>query len=293
MLAGLLLAGVFVAGCDSDGGLVLIAEADRLEAQTLSAEVDSGLPLVEPEPAVPDPPRNPAAQDITDLILVTGQSNALGAGTDFDAALDNTHSRVFAFTDNGWQVADLHQVWDRGWYPRNNPATDPSNNFSLHFGKQLAYRDANRVVGFVLITAPGQPISHWQPEGAFYNRIRNKVSDAISQLPSKYSVDGILWHQGESDGRNDDRYGDALYRLIAAFRNESWFDYGRPFICGETAALPVNAQLGKLERDNDPWTACIQAEGLPTRADGSHFNAEALRIMGQRYADKYLKITGG
>lgn len=279
LLSILLVAGIAViSGCDSDGGVrVLRASAPVVEEQSVAEQST-------PSNSVP------TVADITDLILVTGQSNALGAGTGYDWTLDKPDSRVFAFTKNGWQVADLHQVWDLNKFPQNFPGGVPSNNFGLHFGKQLVGSESNRVVGFVLVTAPGQPISHWNSDGLFFDQIRSKVSNAINQLPSKSSLDGILWHQGESDGGNDDSYSDALYQLIADFRSESWFDYGRPFICGETARLPVNAQLRKLERDSDPWTACIAAEGLPTRGDETHFSAEALRLMGKRYADKYLQL---
>ncbi len=232
-------------------------------------------------------------EDITDLVLVTGQSNALGAGTSYDQYIDSPNRQVFAFTDNGWQVADLNQVWDRGWFPRNDPNTDPSNNFSLHFGKRIAERRTDRVVGFILITAPGMPISHWQQDGQFFGDIRNKVSRAINELPYKSNLDVILWHQGESDGEDRDEYSAALYDLIERFRSEPWFGYGYPFICGETARSPVNQQLRKLNRDSDPWTACIAAEGLPTIRDNAHFSAESLRTMGKRYADAYLEMMLG
>ena len=240
------------------------------------------------QPAVPS---NPTPADITDLVLVTGQSNALGADTSFDPARDGADNRVFAYTNNGWQVADLHQIWDLGWFPRGDVATDPSNNLSLHFGKQVILRDHRRVVGFVLATAPGQPISHWQPGGAFFNGIRDKVSRAINELPSKSKLDGILWHQGESDGEDDPAYGEALYGVIEAFRSESWFGEGRPFICGETASLPVNRQLNRLNSDGDPHTACVAAEGLETQGDDAHFTAEALRTIGRRYGDRYIDLT--
>jgi len=251
------------------------------ETYTLTAET--------PLPAAANP--NPTPADITDLVLVTGQSNALGADTAFDPSRDGTHNRVFAYTDSGWQVADLHQIWDQGWFPRGDTATGPSNNLSLHFGKQVALRDDRRVVGFVLVTAPGQPISHWQPDGAFFNSIRDRVSRAINELPSKSTIDGILWHQGESDGEDDPAYGNALYTLIEAFRSESWYGEGRPFICGETASLPVNAQLNRLNSDGNPNTACVAAEGLETRGDDAHFSAEALRTIGRRYADRYIEMT--
>ena len=82
------------------------------------------------EPSTPEPRSEPTIADITDLILITGQSNALGAGTAYDYRIDGSDPRVFAFTEDGWQVATLYQIWDQGWFPRTSPDTEPSNNFS-------------------------------------------------------------------------------------------------------------------------------------------------------------------
>ena len=231
------------------------------------------------------------AADITDLILVTGQSNALGAGTDYNPSLDAPNNRVFAFTDNGWQVANLNQVWDLNWHPRNHPETDPSNNFSLHFGKTVAARDSSRVVGFILATSPGSKIVTWNLGSSFYNSVQSKVIDALSRLPHKNSIDGILWHQGESDGQDIQSYTDALYSLIFNFRNEQWVQNQAPFICGETKIAPVNRRLNGLNGDSDPNTACVRGIDLSTHSDGVHFDARALRTIGARYGDAYLNIT--
>ncbi len=247
-------------------------------------------PVVVPA-TVPAASSGSLPENITDLILVTGQSNALGADTTFDAARDTVNDRVFAFTDQGWQVADLHQIWDLNWHPRNDPETDPSNNFAFHFGKKVAERRPQKVVGFILVTAPGQGISHWDYEGEFYWKIRNKVTDAINQLPNKAAVDGILWHQGETDWTANDYYRNKLRDLINNFRSESWFATDKPFICGETVEAPVNSILMALNNDGDQHTGCVAADGLSTILDELHFSAEGLRILGTRYATKYLQMT--
>jgi len=230
------------------------------------------------------------ASDITDLILVTGQSNALGAGTNYERSLDAPNDRVFAFTNNGWQIADLNQIWDHGWHPRNNPETDPSNNFSLHFGKSVAARDSSRVVGFILASLPGSKIENWKRGSPFYNSVQNKVLDALNQLPHKSKIDGILWHQGESDADGGQSYSVALNELIFNLRNEQWVQGQAPFICGETKHAAVNIRLNELNADNDPTTACVRASDLST-SDRSHFDARALRTLGARYADAWLDIT--
>ena len=65
---------------------------------------------------------------------------------------------------------------------------------------------------------------------------------------------------------------------------------GKPFICGETAGAPLNRILSNLNFDGDPWTGCVQANGLPTFVDGVHFLAEGLRVLGTRYGDKYMQM---
>ena len=232
------------------------------------------------------------AADITDLILVTGQSNALGAGTSYNANLDQPNSRVFAFTNNGWQVASLRQIWDRNWFPRTDPHTDPSNNFSLHFGREVAENDSSRVIGFVLASAPGAAIASWDIDsGDFYPSLEAKALEAINQLPHKSAIDGILWHQGETDGRDEQFYTDALNDVISNMRNEAWVQNNAPFICGETKIPAVNNRLNMLNTDSDPNTACVRAIDLPDLGDDRHFNAEGLRILGARYGEAYLDIV--
>lgn len=232
------------------------------------------------------------ASDITDLILLTGQSNALGANTAYDSSLDSPDNRVFAFTSTGWQRANLNQIWDRGWHPRNNPDTDPSNNLLLHFGKRVVSRDSNRVVGFILVSAPGAPIANWDYNGEFYQAVSARVLDAINQLSHKSQLDGILWHQGETDAQDTPLYGSKLYALISNLRSENWFSNGRPFICGEIAKRGgVNNQLNRLNTDGDSSTACVSAAGVETKFDNSHFTAVGLREIGRRYGDRYFQMT--
>jgi len=259
-------------------------EPQTSDNQTTAAELEDSTPVTTSE-------RQYTAADVTDLVLITGQSNALGAETDFDASLDSPHDRVFAFTDQGWQRADLHQVWDRGWFPRGHPGSDPSNNFALHIGKGIANRRDNRVFGFILVTAPGMGINHWDAEGHFFAQINTQVHAAINQMPHKSNIDGIFWHQGESD-EGDQGYGQKLDQLIERFRIQSWFSHAKPFICGETAKFSVvNQQLMALNHNGDRWTACVGSQGLDTREDGIHFNAQGLRQLGDRYAAKYLQVT--
>ena len=135
-----------------------------------------------------------SVSEITDLILVTGQSNVRGSQTEYDPALDSIDLRVFAYTDSDdWEVADLHQVWDvDGWHPGNGSPADstrsPYNNFALHFAKTIVENDPSRVVGFVLASAPGEGIQHWDANSPFSQTIESKVLAALSAQGLKSQV---------------------------------------------------------------------------------------------------------
>ncbi len=244
-------------------------------------------------------------ETITDVVLITGQSNALGSQTAFDPELDAPVDRFFAYTDSGWQPASLRQVWDLGSHPLLGIGSDPHNNFGFHFGKTLVQQRSDRVVAIILVTAPGEGISHWDADSFFFRKIRNKTLLALNELPHKSSIDGILWHQGEtdwsSDGSNDpdleerpenDYYSHRLASLINNFRLESWFGPERPFICGETARSPINNRLNALNRNSDIWTACVPGAGLPTWDEEEvHFTADALRQIGANFAEVYLQMN--
>ncbi len=290
---------VFLTACESDTAVdVDLSTQDSREitvSQTPDTSQGSAPPIVATGPA-----------SITDLVLITGQSNALGSQTTYDAELDQPVEGFYAYTDQGWQQASLRQVWDLGWHPAKGLGDDPHNNFGFHFGKQVV-ANSTRTVGIVLVTAPGEGINHWDTDNYFFNKIRNKALAALNELPHKTSFDGILWHQGETDWAvrgsldpelsewelDDNYYSNKLWQLVDNFRNESWFDHGKPFICGETAQSPINDRLMALNRNSDPWTACVEGEGLDTWDEAAvHFTAESLRVLGANYAERYLSMTG-
>ena len=260
---------------------------------------------------------------ITDLILVTGQSNVTGSQTESDppvnipVGIDAPHPRIFAYTDkNNWEVADLRQAWDiDGWNPGNDALTDTTrphyNNFAFHFAKKVVENDPDRIVGLIIAGQPGEGIQHWDENSPFSQILDTKVLEALNAQGVKSQLDGILWHQGETDwqfeGTSDpdasiaekdepEYYPNKLNSLITRFRNKDWFDLNKPFICGETKQAPVNDRLMALNNDGDPWTGCVVGNDLTTRDAtdsnvGTHFDANGLRTLGQRYAEQYSAMT--
>ncbi len=311
------------ASVQEPGPTVEPAPAPTPEPAPVPEPTPTPAPAPEPTPVVqaPDPApvvdapagavvnTAPGLSDITDLILLTGQSNAAGLETAVDALKDAPDDQVFAFTASGWEVASLEQVWDDA-IP-GNPAGNPYNNVVFQIGKSLAQKD-DRVVGVVLVTAPGEGISHWDFNSEFYLEIRQRANAALSAIPHKSGFDAMVWMQGESDwlfeGTADtgatgfastdteffqNYYPTKLSQLISNLRSESWFGASGRFICAETKKAPLNPHLLALNADADDRTGCAAAADLATRpADpfGNSFSAESLRVLGQRLADVYLSM---
>jgi len=153
--------------------------------------------------------------NITDLVLVTGQSNVTGADTTVAAKLnrwgkveeflapDTPHPRVFAWTvdglnnnaGTGWKVATLNQSWHDHAPGIGGIAR---NNFAFHFAKEVAKRDPCKVVGFVMVSEGGKGISHWDNNATGWLEVKRHITEAMSAI-ERTSIDAILWHQGESD----------------------------------------------------------------------------------------------
>jgi len=292
----------------------VVAQEDQTTQQNGDSGSSGGAPA-----DTSDTRNAPTIDDINHIVVVTGQSNVEAAETAFDPHLDHPDPHVFAFTDSGWRVADLHQVWDENAHPGNHSLTDssrsPNNNFVFHFAKSLSRTDPDAVVAFIVLADPGKGIANWDYESGFYWKMRQKITQALDQIPHRSTIDVMLWHQGESDaqyeGTSDEfatgftdkdspeyknYYQIKLKNVIKNFRSEAWTDADMPFICGETRiSFRVNRRLMELNDDDDPNTACVKTTDLPYRLSdpsGAHYNAAGLRELGQRYMWQYLEIIG-
>lgn len=191
------------------------------------------------------------------------------------------------------------------------PAVDP-----LHWDKPMAgvglarsftveYLEAHPGVRVGLIPAAcgGSPISTWTPGAYFAETESHPYDDAIARarraLPQG-TLQGILWHQGESDRAPElaPRYEQALTALIARFRAD--LDAPSvPFVIGqvgEFSGAPWDAPAREVDAAQRrvaatvPKTAFVSAQGLTSKGDDLHFDARSLREFGKRYAAALLAL---
>jgi hypothetical protein len=243
------------------------------------------------------PDADPVISGEMHIFLLAGQSNMAGRG-EVEAQDRTPHPRI-------WML-DRNLDWV--------PAADPIHfdkpiagvGPGLTFARALVERDQELVIGLVPAAVGGSPISAWEP-GAWYQETNSRPwDDALERvrfaMPSG-ELKAILWHQGESDsnGESAPLYQERLRRLVQRFRDEL-DDPDLPFLIGGLGCFPERpwnqwrATVDSAHRALPnvlPRAAFISADGLAHKGDTVHFNSEAARELGRRYANAYQQISDG
>ncbi|MFL0353825.1 sialate O-acetylesterase [Xanthomarina sp. GH4-25] len=228
-----------------------------------------------------------------DIYLVIGQSNAAGRAT-IEAEDMVTLTGVDLYNGTAWESAVNTAAADGGlnrYSTIQNPSQDQGLNFAYTFGRMLNEVTGDQI-GLVVNARGGTSINSWAKGHTddYYGEAINEITAALALGGS--TLKGVLWHQGESD-RNDAGYIAKLTTLISDLRT----DLG-------IATLPVIVgQLSMQRTDNGTFNSNIEAfavsntdyaatDGLQT-LDRTHFNSNAQRVLGYRYAAKVLEMVYG
>ncbi len=231
------------------------------------------------------PPTNTSG--VTDVILMMGQSNALGEDTQVDMSEDGVDPRVIVWTQfDDWQVGNLcTQKWQKAWFPWRGGVC--SNHPAFQIAKHIIELDGSRKVAVIPTGTAGKPIRWWDANGIADQQVNAIVQAALASL-GKPKVDLIAWSQGEADHGNETAWMLKLNDLISRLRQRTWFDANQgQFIAQETKWSSVNAKVQELGSDGDPLTDWVAAADQPTK-DGVHWSADALRVISERFATKYI-----
>lgn len=239
------------------------------------------------------PPVLPSKEQFR-LFLLVGQSNMAGRG-DVTPADRVPHPRVLMWSKDGEWV----------------PAVDPMHfdkpvagvGLGRSFAIALADADPEVTIGLIPAAVGGSPIDAWTP-GAFYEPTASHPwDDALRRARTALedgTLDGILWHQGESDATPGlaPAYAAKLHDLIARWRTELRAP-DVPFVAGQLGHFDghpwdaFRAQVDRAHRELPgavAHTAFVSSDGLTHRGDGVHFDAESYRELGRRYATAWLAL---
>jgi len=154
-------------------------------------------------------------------------------------------------------------------------------------------------VGIIPCADGGTKIDQWMPGEVLFDHAVMMTRLAVRTS----TLSGILWHQGESDCRNDEMalaHREKFVTMISALRRELDAE-GLPLIIGELSEqlvqnpscgeriLQINRQYHEIAKEL-PNCAVVSEAGLNLMSDNLHFDAVSLRTFGKRYFDAYQKL---
>lgn len=217
------------------------------------------------------------------LYLLIGQSNMAGRG-EVDGESKKENPQIWMLdSNNRWVVATDPVHFDKPSIVGVGPA--------INFAKEMV-GDSKRVkIGLIPCALGGSPIKVWGP-GEVYLKTFHPYDDAIARTKlamQKGVLNGILWHQGESDNDSVHAliYMSKLKVLIERLRKEL-NQPALPFVAGEIGYFNkdnfINPVIDQLPH-HVANTAVVSAKGLTDKGDQLHFNTESARELGKRYAD--------
>jgi hypothetical protein len=173
----------------------------------------------------------------------------------------------------------------------------------MSFARRLIpHLDKNTVVLLLPCAVGGSSIDFWLNDSIFNGvHLKSNFKEKV-ELAQKYgTLKGILWHQGESDAFEDKIpvYESKLNELFTFFRKNAGND-SLPIIMGELGSYPVSEKMKTnwnsineiihQAASADKHCSLVSTGDLKPKEDNIHFDSPSQRILGQRYADAYLKL---
>jgi len=218
------------------------------------------------------------------VYLLLGQSNMAGRGAP-DSAPGEANPRILSLSPEGV------------WVPARDPLhvkigrVEPGVGPGLSFAETLLQDEPTASIGLVPCAVGGSPLKRWTKDGDLYEQALARAQTASATG----TLEGVLWHQGETDSDKKDAaesYEARLTRMFADLRH----DLGRPDLpivvgqLGEFVAKEkhphvdtVRAALARIPA-SVPRTGFADSAGLGHKGDALHFDTIAARELGKRYA---------
>jgi hypothetical protein len=225
------------------------------------------------------------------VFILAGQSNMAGRGMVMpqDTVPDN---RILSINKSGQLILAKEPLH---FYEPSLTGLD----CGYAFGKRMIQNIPDSVSVLLIPTAiGGSSISQWLGDSLYRNVKLLSNFLQKTEIGKQYGViKGILWHQGESDAnpKNIPYYRQRLSLLFTRFRQAIGND-SLPVLLGELASFPKDQQnralINQAIREyaqQDRYTAVIATTDLNHKGDSLHFDSEAQRIMGSRFAEAYLQ----
>ncbi len=263
-----------------------------------------------------------------DLILVAGQSNAVGADTSSVEIPANSADKDILFW---WRCGDPppddHDSTSKDWttlqpQQKGNPMAknggvprqfgnfnNPKGGFGpeMGFARALYAREKKRLA-IVKVAFNGTGMTtdwdHGNPGagGACYRALVEETKKAVTKAAEKgitLRVRAMVWVQGESDARERlaPEYEKNLGEMIKALRKELnapdmivLVGVNTNFGGGKNKFMPVIVEQQKSLAAHLARCAYVDTSGL-TYANAAHFDTKSTLTVGERFAEALLKMS--
>lgn len=236
------------------------------------------------------------------LVLASGQSNMVGAGTGGTFRVDD-RVKIWRYDTGQFVTVNIlpHPV------PLEKPVGDVGpdatigdggeNNLACAFAHRLNIETGRPV--YLVVSAKGNKnLDEWISAGTaspMYALLKSTIEAAMVGL-DKPTVDYFLWSQGENNQANSQAvYAAKLATFLAQLRAEDWFNQWTPFITNQLiqpypggGGAGVIAAQTALNTDTDPYTCCALSTSLTSGTADVHFDGASLWELGfNRYWEAY------
>lgn len=221
--------------------------------------------------------------------ILAGQSNMAGRGL-VEPSDTISDSRILSISSSGELVYAKEPLH---FYEEKITGLD----CGLSFARTLI-RHVPDSVKILLIPAAvgGSAIGQWVGDSTFRNvKLLSNFHDKV-EVAQRYGViKGILWHQGESDSKEDRLrvHQQQMKTLFGMFRNRAK-NNSLPILVGGIGPFQTSQwhqamnEVMKQYTESDPNAWWTPAHSLTHKGDGVHFDSPSLRELGRRYAEVYI-----
>lgn len=234
---------------------------------------------------------NARKQKETWVFIMAGQSNMAGRGI-VDAQDTIMNARILTINNQNQIVKAKEPIH---FYEPNLKGVD----CGLSFAKTLTKTLHDNITILLIPTAVGGSSSRQWLGDSVHRKVKllSNFKEKVAFAKTQGVIKGILWHQGESDANAKaiPLYNNNLTKLFGIFREEVG-DLKLPILIGELGAYSKTPtewsainEIIKQYVANDPNSYLISTRDLTHKGDFIHFNSEGQRLIGQRFAETYLK----
>jgi hypothetical protein len=241
-------------------------------------------------PSKEEYPSNSYSRENTWIFILAGQSNM--AGRAIIAPMDTiAHDRILAINIKNEIVMAKEPI---SFFESDKKGL----SCALAFAKELIKNVPDSIaVLLVPCAVGGSSIDQWIYDSLHRNvKLLTNFKDQVLWAKKNGTIKGVLWHQGESDvsSKEISNYKSKLKRLFNEFRvtidNDNLIiltaEIGM-FKSNNIKEIAINKQI-KQNAFLDPYTFFVKTKDFESIGDNLHFDSKSQRLLGTRFAKKYL-----